>query len=163
MAAVKAGRSPVASVPSPRSARIEAERGLLGAALLAPDVLDELGLAVSPGTWYRPPHEATWTRLVALRALHPTLAAGWYEVAMLAAWDWPDVDGCAYVAGLARDCPSAEAAPYYLRSMRRLALTADCRTAAAGVVEAIDRGDAIDDVIASHRDAMRGLLARGVS
>ena len=35
--------NPVAPIPSLQAARVEAERGLLGAALLAPDVLDEFG------------------------------------------------------------------------------------------------------------------------
>ena len=152
--------NPVAPIPSPQAARVEAERGLLGAALSAADVLDEFGRGVPPEIWCRPPHAALWLRLVELRALHPTLTAGWIEVALLAAWDWPDVDGCAYVAGLTRDCQSAEAAPHYLRSMRRFALAADVRTTAAVMIEAIDRGDPIGVVIEAHRVTLRGLLSR---
>ena len=139
------------AVPTPHTVPhdLAAERAVLGAVLLSPDVLHEAQAAgIEATSFYREPHRQVW------RAMCATARAGALDLVSLTgaletvgALD--QVGGYSYIAGLSAAVPSivniATHVDTVLRKARARALLVDCADATGRITQ----GDDPDDVRAS--------------
>jgi replicative DNA helicase len=144
----------------------KAERDLLGLAILDPIVVDEIGDALTPEDFARPPHGNLWRRLGELRAdaMHARAEGEtWTQAVMVEAYAWgTDVDGAAYVASLMREAPpDRAAAPYYVKKVREAKAARVLRDAVCAAVERLDAGERAEVVGAGVEAALAALAARG--
>lgn len=134
----------------------EAERAVLGAAILDPVVVDNL--IIAPDDWLIPWHERCWARLVAFRAEPlPSCLVGaeWTEAVLLAAWGWSashdwvrdgaKVEASELVA-LMKACPTPIGAAYAVRVLRSCAKVRRLQDACAIAIESLSHGVDLDTV-----------------
>lgn len=100
---------------------LDAERSVLGAVMLAPDLFDEVAAVVRPGHFYRPAHQLVFEVISDLARRGQPADAVTVNAALVDRGLIARVGGGAYVAGLVQAPPTAASATYYADIVRRCA------------------------------------------
>lgn len=123
-------------------AEIEAERALLGALILNPDMLDDICAVVTPEDFYSPQHRALLKALLELSAKNEPLDLVTIQDHMNRMGTLDDAGGIAYIAALEQYCVSSSSAPRYAKRIAELStLRALIKTASSIIREAREQAD----------------------
>lgn len=101
---------------------LAAEQAVLGAMMLAPDVIGEVEGILSAEAFYRPAHATIYTTVVQLHAAGRATDPVAVTAALAEAGTIGRVGGMSYVHDLVRAVPTAANAPYYARVVADRAL-----------------------------------------
>jgi hypothetical protein len=96
---------------------LDAERALIGAAILDPAVPD--AVALDPDEFYLPRHVTTWTLLAGLNGAHPDRARGLLDRLIETRELRPGYLDGPYIAECLQACTTPAGAPQYARVVRR--------------------------------------------
>jgi len=133
-----------------------AERSVLGAVLVRPEVLDAIDLCAED--FFDPRARAVWNAFGEIRSLGRAIDSRTVEESLRRSGAFDAVGGLPYVSQLALDTPTAGNASHYAAIVREYSTTRQTMLAASELVEAgytgLARGD---DLLAQFREAARGI------
>ncbi|MGD6753808.1 DUF3987 domain-containing protein [Streptomyces sp. BH105] len=139
---------------------VEAEQAVVGALMIAPDVIAEVAAAMEPGDHYRPAHETIHRAILDLHgqghAVDPITLGHHLEQT----GDLPRVGGRPYLHTLVGAVPSASNAAYYAEivhghAQRRRSIEAGTRLVQAGMTPDATPED-LREALAASADALPG-------
>lgn len=95
----------------------EAERSLIGSAILDPRVVDDVALVVRPEMFGAERHRTIWTAIHTLYEAHGGVDLVQLETALIRGGSLNHVGGVAYLMDIAEAVPSAASAPFYAQQV----------------------------------------------
>lgn len=137
---------------------IGAERQLLGAALIAPSVIDELTDVIRPADFYRPAHETIWQAILDQHNDTEPVDAKLIGERLRVAAELNMVGGLPYLHGLISDVLTATNATWYARIVSRCAQQRKLIEAGQRIIQWAEASD-LEDVEMVHVKAREELEA----
>ncbi|GAA0717919.1 DUF3987 domain-containing protein [Dactylosporangium roseum] len=140
---------------------LAAEQAVIGAVLLASDVLGDLAVTLAPGDFHRPDHAALWETLLGLHAAGRPIDAVAVAAHLAEAGDLAKVGGAAYLHTLMRAVPSVANAGHYAAIVADHARRRHVVDLGAQLADLATSGADVTDVVAAGRAMLDTATAGG--
>ncbi|MFZ5832147.1 MAG: replicative DNA helicase [Planctomycetota bacterium] len=129
---------------------LEAERGVLGSILLAPDVTDEIVQILRADDFYADANRKLFQHILAMRDEGKRIDATLLIERLRTAGDYEAVGGAAYLAEVAQAVPYAANATFYARIVREKATLRELIAASTDILRSVyEGGDDVEQLVAT--------------
>ncbi|MEV6932063.1 DUF3987 domain-containing protein [Dactylosporangium sp. NPDC051485] len=140
---------------------LAAEQAVIGAVLLAPDVLGDLAVTLAPSDFHRPDHAALWETLLNLHAAGRPIDAVAVAAYLAEVGDLAKLGGAAYLHTLMQAVPSVANAGHYAAIVADHARRRQVVDLGAQLANLAASGADVTDVVAAGRAMLDTATAGG--